>query len=58
MQEISSFNPVPSRYGDFAIEKDEVLMRRRGLDTAIGMDAVGQSDPEGEPLDGSRDTFG
>ena len=36
MQEISSFNPVPSDYSYFRIEHGEELLRQRGLNTAIG----------------------
>ncbi|HSU07235.1 MAG TPA: M81 family metallopeptidase, partial [Acetobacteraceae bacterium] len=35
MQEISSFNPVPSDYGYFRIERGDDLLRQRGLNTAI-----------------------
>jgi microcystin degradation protein MlrC len=37
MQEISSFNPVPSQYRDFSIQRSaEMLDRQRGKNTAIG----------------------
>ena len=36
MQEISSFNPLPSRYEDFRIEAGAALLARRGLNTSIG----------------------
>ena len=36
MQEISSFNPLPSRYEDFAIDHGEALLSQHGLNTAIG----------------------
>jgi microcystin degradation protein MlrC len=36
MQEISSFNPVPSDYSYFRIERGDQLLRQRGLNTAIG----------------------
>ena len=36
MQEISSFNPLPSQYDDFHIERGEELYAQRGLNTAIG----------------------
>ncbi|MDW6023562.1 M81 family metallopeptidase [Mesorhizobium sp. BAC0120] len=36
MQEISSFNPLPSKYEDFAIEHGDELYKQRGLNTAIG----------------------
>lgn len=36
MQEVSSFNPRPSRYGDFTIEHGEAMFAQRGLNTAIG----------------------
>ncbi len=37
MQEISSFNPVESRYEDFAIQRgDEVVAAQRGRNTSIG----------------------
>ncbi len=35
MQEISSFNPLPSRYDDFATEHGEAIFAQRGLNTAI-----------------------
>ena len=36
MQEISSFNPVPSGYENFHIERGEEMLAQRGLNTAIG----------------------
>ena len=36
MQEISSFNPLPSSYGDFRIRHGAELFEQRGLNTAIG----------------------
>jgi len=36
MQEISSFNPVPSHYESFTIDRYQAVMRQRGLNTAIG----------------------
>lgn len=36
MQEISSFNPLPSQYEDFKIDKGDALLKRRGLNTSIG----------------------
>lgn len=36
MQEISSFNPLPSEYENFHIERGEELHAQRGLNTAIG----------------------
>jgi microcystin degradation protein MlrC len=36
MQEISSFNPLPSDYENFAIDRGEGLYDQRGLNTAIG----------------------
>ncbi|WP_134495053.1 M81 family metallopeptidase [Microvirga pakistanensis] len=36
MQEISSFNPLPSEYENFHIERGEELYAQRGLNTAIG----------------------
>ncbi len=36
MQEISSFNPIPSDYGYFHIERGEEMLGQRGLNTAIG----------------------
>jgi microcystin degradation protein MlrC len=36
MQEISSFNPLPSTYADFRIRKGDELLKQRGLNTAIG----------------------
>lgn len=35
-QEISSFNPLPSHYDEFAIDRCEAVLRQRGLNTAIG----------------------
>jgi microcystin degradation protein MlrC len=36
MQEISSFNPLPSQYEDFHIERGDELYVKRGLNTSIG----------------------
>ncbi len=36
MQEISSFNPVPSRYEDFTIRRGGAVFDQRGRNTAIG----------------------
>ncbi|QIG46727.1 M81 family metallopeptidase [Nordella sp. HKS 07] len=36
MQEISSFNPLPSQYEDFKIDRGDSLLTRRGLNTSIG----------------------
>lgn len=36
MQEISSFNPLPSQYEDFKIDHGDALLARRGLNTSIG----------------------
>jgi microcystin degradation protein MlrC len=36
MQEISSFNPVLSDYGHFAIQRGDELLRQASLNTAIG----------------------
>lgn len=36
MQEISSFNPVPSRYENFHIARGEEIRAQEGLNTAIG----------------------
>jgi microcystin degradation protein MlrC len=36
MQEISSFNPIQSRYENFRIEQGEELYAQRGLNTSIG----------------------
>ncbi|HEX5326931.1 MAG TPA: M81 family metallopeptidase [Acetobacteraceae bacterium] len=36
MQEISSFNPIPSDYGYFHIQRGEQLLHQRGLNTAVG----------------------
>ncbi len=36
MQEISSFNPLPSQYAEFMIDRGDALLRRRGMNTAIG----------------------
>src|SRR5690349_343985 len=36
MQEISSFNPLPSEYANFAIQRGGEMLSQRGLNTAIG----------------------
>jgi microcystin degradation protein MlrC len=36
MQEISSFNPVPSEYGNFKIRRGDELFGQRGRNTALG----------------------
>ena len=36
MQEISSFNPVPSGYENFHVDRGKELFSQRGLNTAIG----------------------
>jgi microcystin degradation protein MlrC len=36
MQEISSFNPVPSQYANFHIEHGDVMQGQEGLNTALG----------------------
>lgn len=36
MQEVSSFNPLPSGYESFHIDRGEDLLAQRGLNTAIG----------------------
>ena len=36
MQEISSFNPLPSGYDAFHIERGEQMLAQRGLNTALG----------------------
>jgi microcystin degradation protein MlrC len=36
MQEISSFNPLPSHYENFQIERGEELYTQRGLNTSVG----------------------
>jgi microcystin degradation protein MlrC len=36
MQEISSFNPIPSDYEGFHIERGEELYAQRGLNTSVG----------------------
>jgi microcystin degradation protein MlrC len=36
MQEISSFNPMPSGYGEFAVTRGEELFRQTGLNTGMG----------------------
>jgi microcystin degradation protein MlrC len=36
MQEISSFNPIPSGYDSFHVERGEELYAQRGLNTSIG----------------------
>jgi microcystin degradation protein MlrC len=35
-QEISSFNPLPSTFEDFAIDRGEALLQRRGFNNHIG----------------------
>ncbi|HLW61010.1 MAG TPA: M81 family metallopeptidase [bacterium] len=41
MQEISSFNPVPSEYENFAVRRGSALLAQRGRNTAMG-GAVGE----------------
>jgi microcystin degradation protein MlrC len=57
MQEISSFNPVPSGYESFHVEWGEELYAQRGLNTAIG-GALGLLDARGDiavvPVYGAR----
>lgn len=36
MQEVSSFNPMPSGYGNFHLERGSGMLAQRGLNTAIG----------------------
>ena len=36
MQEISSFNPVPSQYENFHIERGKEMLAQEGLNTALG----------------------
>ncbi|MDQ0474391.1 M81 family metallopeptidase [Labrys wisconsinensis] len=36
MQEISSFNPVPSDYDKFRVEPGDAMLGQRGLNTAVG----------------------
>ena len=36
MQEISSFNPLPSQHENFRIEEGEAMLAQRGLNTAVG----------------------
>jgi microcystin degradation protein MlrC len=36
MQEISSFNPVPSGYGNFHVQRGAEMLAQRGLNTAVG----------------------
>ncbi len=36
MQEISSFNPMPSGYGEFAITRGKELLAQAGLNTGLG----------------------
>ena len=36
MQEVSSFNPLPSGYEDFHVERGGELFAQRGLNTAVG----------------------
>ena len=36
MQEISSFNPVPSDYSSFGIQRGAELLSQRGLNTGVG----------------------
>ncbi len=57
MQEISSFNPVPSDYGYFRVERGEAMLAQRGLNTAVaGMLSVleGRRDVEIVPTYGAR----
>lgn len=35
-QEVSSFNPLPSQYEDFLIERGDAMLGHRGLNTEIG----------------------
>ena len=46
MQEISSFNPVPSGYEDFAIQRGDGLLAQAGLNTAVGgaLEVFGERD--------------
>lgn len=57
MQEISSFNPIPSDYSYFHIQRGEALLRQRGLNTAIG-GALSVFDPRADvevvPIYGAR----
>ena len=36
MQEISSFNPLPSEYANFAVQRGEEMYAQRGLNTSVG----------------------
>ena len=36
MQEISSFNPMPSGYGEFAVTRGEELFGQSGMNTGLG----------------------
>ena len=36
MQEISSFNPVPSQYENFSVRRGRDLLAQRGMNTAMG----------------------
>src|SRR5215472_12832780 len=36
MQEISSFNPVPSEYGNFTVRRGQDLLAQRGRNSAMG----------------------
>ncbi|HQZ12729.1 MAG TPA: M81 family metallopeptidase [Devosia sp.] len=36
MQEISSFNPRPSGYGDFRIQRGNEMLQQRGMNTPLG----------------------
>ena len=36
MQEISSFNPMQSGYGEFSVARGDALLRQRGLNTGLG----------------------
>ena len=36
MQEISSFNPVPSEYANFAVRRGDALLAQKGRNTAVG----------------------
>ena len=46
MQEISSFNPLPSTYENFQVDRGEALLAQRGFNTAIG-GALGVLEPAG-----------
>ncbi len=47
MQEISSFNPIPSAYENFAVHRGDALLARTGRNTALG-GAINAFDARGD----------